>query len=153
MGSQRAFLNVTDDQEHDNTEFFILTLWELRWVFYTRVKEIWLSLEMCHTQFSDISVLVPSNCFPPLFLSEGGRHLCNRFRVWGSSLRVLSPAPRSVSGFRVSSGAALKGVFKIQIIQFFPQKVTHKSWFLSNSWLSLSVINALGESEGKDTNL
>lgn len=115
--------------------------------FIPKWKEIWLSLEMCHMQFSDIFVLVPSNCFPPLFLSEGGRHICNRFPVWGNSLRVLSPVPG------VSSVAALKQVFAIKIIQFFPQKVTHKSSFLSNSWLSLSVINALGESEGKDTNL
>lgn len=151
MGSQTAFLNVTDDQEHDNTEFFILTLWEFFWVFFIpKWKEIWLSLEKCHMQFSDIFVLVLSNCFPPLFLSEGGRHICNRFPVWGSGLCLLSPSPWSVCEFRVISVAAVKWDFTIQIIQFFPQEVTHKSSFFSNFWLLLSIIYALGESEGKD---
>lgn len=151
MGSQRAFLNVTDDQEHDNTEFFILTLWELCWVFYTRVKEIWALKCVTHNSviFLYSSLQIASllcSC-----LKEGGTSATGS--VCEGAASVCSPQPHSVGGFRVSSGAALKGVFTIQIIQFFSQKVTHKSWFLSNSWLSLSVINALGESEGKDTNL
>lgn len=71
--------------------------------FIPKWKEIWLSLEKCHMQFSDIFVLVPSNCFPPLFLSEGGRHICNRFPVWGAA-SVCSPQPCEVS---VGSGWAL----------------------------------------------
>lgn len=152
MGSQTAFLNVTDDQEHDNTEFFILTLSEFLWLFlYQSEKRFDWALKSvtCNPViFLYLSLQIASLLYS--CLKEGGTSATGSLCEGRACL--LSPAPWRVCGFRVSSVAAPRWVFTIQIIPFFPQEVTHKSSFLSNFLLLLSIINALGESERKDEN-
>lgn len=145
MGSQTAFLNVTDDQEHDKSEFFILTLWEFLWVFYTKVKrnltEPWKVSHAIQWYFCTC----PFELFPSFVLVWRREAHLQQVPCVRSSLCLLSPALWSVCGFRVSSVAAQNWVFTTQIIPFFPQEITDTSSLLSNFWLLLSIINALGE--------